>query len=157
LFTDDGGTSFQVKLPIELANTVLPQYFRHSNYSSFQRQLNYFGFRKIGKSSKGEPCRYEHVDFVKDRPDSVVNIKRKTNHANSRKEKQNATQGNARAGAPAALKMNQSVTCKGYLQVQNYKSWTGERAGNLTIHCGYVDNNHSFVRRLEQTIFRLGE
>ena len=33
--------------PNKLASTVLHRYFRHSKYASFQRQLNYFGFRKI--------------------------------------------------------------------------------------------------------------
>jgi hypothetical protein len=35
-----------VRNPVVLGQDILHKYFRHSKYSSFQRQLNYFGFRK---------------------------------------------------------------------------------------------------------------
>jgi len=49
--------------PPKLASDVLHKYFRHSKYSSFQRQLNYFGFRKISGKGKLAPCSYinDHV------------------------------------------------------------------------------------------------
>ena len=43
-WTNDG--ILDVKEPVTLTEKVLPEYFKHSNYSSFQRQLNYFGFKK---------------------------------------------------------------------------------------------------------------
>lgn len=41
-----------VHQPTKLATSVLHRYFRHSKYASFQRQLNYFGFRKIAGKGK---------------------------------------------------------------------------------------------------------
>ncbi len=41
------GKSFVVKRQELFARTVLPQLFRHNNYSSFIRQLNKYGFHKM--------------------------------------------------------------------------------------------------------------
>lgn len=41
------GDSFLIKDPDSFAQTVIPQYFSHNNFSSFVRQLNFYGFRKV--------------------------------------------------------------------------------------------------------------
>ena len=81
------GDNFVVKNVEKFASAVLPQYFKHSNFSSFARQLNFYGFRKL----KAEPIltadydartasyvRFFHEKFQKDKPDLLCHIKRAT-------------------------------------------------------------------------------
>lgn len=79
--------------PPKLAEEVLHKYFRHSNFSSFQRQLNYFGFRKLAGKTKMSPCSYvndttssdlQSLFFVKRRKLTAGKRKNESNHRSQR-------------------------------------------------------------------------
>lgn len=96
-WTDDKGLSFTVHKTDEFARDILPKYFKHSNFSSFVRQLNQYGFHK----QNPDKWMFGHDSFRKDRPDLLKSITR-------RRPKQ-APPATQTLVAPHALSQNRAV------------------------------------------------
>jgi len=90
------GDSFFIRDPDEFCAQVLPKYFRHTKLTSFQRQLNLYGFRRI---TKGEnQGAYFHSDFSRSHPEKVDGIRRVVRKgATAQAQAQARAQGGGRA------------------------------------------------------------
>jgi hypothetical protein len=72
------GTSFVIKQPREFTDSLLPRYFRTNKFSSFQRQLNAYGFVRSNLYSDQDGIHiYHHRLFHRDHPDRLPSITRR--------------------------------------------------------------------------------
>jgi len=79
----DEGDSFIIK-DTDRFTDLLPHYFKHRNFRSFVRQLNFYGFRKVRSESTNSlyPTRppdwseFKHEYFLRDQPELLGLIKR---------------------------------------------------------------------------------
>lgn len=120
------GSKFEIKKQERIAKEVLPQYFCHGNFSSFQRQLNNFNFRKVGRGQEG-PI-YRHEFFNRNQPELALKIRRR------KPPKKDDALTSIDAGRSLAYVMGSESTCLGNAQVivwskdedEILRSWVSE-------------------------------
>lgn len=72
----DDGSSIIVKDANRLASEIIPTIFKHNKYSSFVRQLNFYGFRKLRHETNEDHWEFKHPLFRRGDTRSIALIKK---------------------------------------------------------------------------------
>ncbi|CEG35848.1 hsf-type dna-binding [Plasmopara halstedii] len=80
----EDGMAFQILDKHVMTTQILPKYFKNKNFASFQRQLNYFGFRKWSKARALFPT-YGREHFTRDNFSEMSLVRRQCKKSRKRK------------------------------------------------------------------------
>jgi hypothetical protein len=110
------GDSFVILKPKEFTKSLLPQYFRTHKFSSFQRQLNAYGFTKFNLYACQDDYHvYYHKHFLRGNIDRLSLVKRKYSpdrieFTNRKREQKSFDESSKKGGNVPSCKLIKSKT-----------------------------------------------
>jgi len=140
------GRAFMVRKPKEFMKELMPRYFRQSKMTSFQRQLNLYGFRRITQGT--DTGAYYHELFLRGRPQLCMRMHRQKIKGTGHKQPtDSSTEPNFYAMSPQLQPTPRSVQVLQFPFHQQPQPFPQHRqlqwAGNGQINTHHISQNDS--------------
>lgn len=95
------GECFFLRDQPKFVQDILPRHFRHQRFSSFQRQLNLYGFKRSEKGPREKA--YSHKLFHRDQPELLETIRRTPQWSAAKEKRKNSASDRRAAQAPSLM------------------------------------------------------
>jgi hypothetical protein len=141
-FSTDG-TAFEIYDQAVFAQKYLPQYFKHSNYGSFVRQLNLYGFTSSRLKQNNDIVVWSHDSFHRDRKDLVKEIKRS-------KKAKNASPSQSTIVVNRALSPRSLSSAEEHSSVENAKM--PPRTSSLGPDQSWFESEFAFLKKQNESL-----
>lgn len=104
----ESGFAFRILDVDGFTTSVLPKYFRTKKFSSFQRNLNLYGFSKVRRGPDTDM--YAHQSFIRGKPELLLNL-RKCSSASRRKMSTSSSSSDS-CDSSTSTPTHRAITCQ---------------------------------------------
>ncbi|XP_058732484.1 heat stress transcription factor A-8-like [Vicia villosa] len=133
IYWSQSNNSFIIDNVSKFSLTLLPNYFKHNNFSSFVRQLNIYGFRKIDTDN----WEFANENFIRGQKHLLKNIRRRKHPHVA--DQQKALPQKTNSDEPSLEAINSNL----WKEVENLKSDRKTLTQELVKHKQHLESSES--------------
>ncbi|KAJ7512658.1 HSF-type DNA-binding-domain-containing protein [Mycena galericulata] len=132
---------FVVKDIDEFRTSILPRLFKHSNFASFIRQLNKYGFRKVKNIEDEDSWTFQHPDFHANRRHALDNIRRRVSVPRKSSLSEPMTSGSSESSQNAVVEFLQTEVAS----MQTQLTSLGNMVSETVSHAEILQHSHQKI------------
>lgn len=149
----DKGDSIVIKDIKQFATTIIPTAYKHNNFSSFVRQLNFYGFRKIKSESidRAEWWEFRHPQFKRDQQHLLSEIKRSVHFETNNNQEVSSLKSEVTGLNDRIAELHKQIDeLSGVVEGMKMKEEGKERSAEVASTASHASEQNSYQQSLEK-------